>query len=81
MFCGKYRAKIAQLEVELNNALALQQALDRSTAIIELTPDGCIAAVNANFCAAVGYSEAELVGQHHRMLCDEAYARSGEYVE
>jgi methyl-accepting chemotaxis protein len=81
MFCGKYQAKIAQLEVELNNALALQQALDRSTAIIELTPDGRIAAVNANFCAAVGYSEAELVGQHHRMLCDDAYARSGEYVE
>lgn len=81
MFCGKYRVKIAQLESQLNGSLAFQQSLDRSTAIIELTTDGTIAAVNANFCAAVGYGENDLVGRPHRLLCDNAYANSADYTE
>jgi methyl-accepting chemotaxis protein len=54
-------------------------ALDRSLAIIEFDPKGTIRAVNAEFCRLMGYEPAELVGQHHRMFVDPAYAASPAY--
>ena len=54
-------------------------ALDRSLAIIEFTPQGRILSVNANFSAAMGYKESEIVGQHHSLFVDPAFARSPDY--
>jgi methyl-accepting chemotaxis protein len=56
-------------------------ALDRSMAIISFDPAGTILSANENFCAAVGYEASEIVGQHHRMFVDPAYAGSPEYTE
>jgi methyl-accepting chemotaxis protein len=41
-------------------------ALDRSQAVITFTADGLVEAANANFCAIMGYSPAEIVGLPHR---------------
>lgn len=81
MFCGKYIQKIATLESELKDSGALQRALDRSTAVIELAVDGKIIGANENFCGVMGYSPAELAGQNHRLLCDEAFASNPEYAQ
>jgi methyl-accepting chemotaxis protein len=81
MFCGKYIQQISTLESELKDARAVQRALDRSTAVIELAVDGKVIAVNDNFCSTMGYSSAELIGQQHRLLCDESFARSPEYSD
>ncbi|KXS37261.1 MAG: methyl-accepting chemotaxis sensory transducer with Pas/Pac sensor [Halomonadaceae bacterium T82-2] len=54
-------------------------ALDRSTAIVEFTPDGHILTANDNFLATVGYDREALTGAHHRMLCDPEYAASADY--
>lgn len=54
-------------------------AIDRSQAVIEFDLDGTIRNANANFCAATGYALDEIVGQHHRIFCDAAYAASAEY--
>jgi len=54
-------------------------ALDKSQAVIEFDLDGHVTSANANFLSVVGYSLHELVGQHHRKLCDEAYTASPEY--
>ncbi|NBU58431.1 MAG: PAS domain S-box protein [Betaproteobacteria bacterium] len=59
----------------------LLEAISRAWAVIEFQPDGTIVRANANFCSAVGYHEHELVGRHHRMLCDRAFAESREYEE
>ncbi len=56
-------------------------ALDKSQAVIEFDPSGHVISANANFLAVVGYSLDELVGQHHRKLCDDAYTASAEYAE
>lgn len=58
----------------------LWEAINRSTAIVEFTPDGIITAANGNFLAATGYTMDELRGQHHRILCDPAYAASPDYA-
>jgi methyl-accepting chemotaxis protein len=60
---------------------SILNAFDRSMAIIRFNLDGTILEVNRNFARLMGYSEKELVGQHHRLLCDPDYAASGAYRE
>lgn len=74
MFCRKQLERIAQLENALRQADAVRTALDRSMAIIELSPDGGILDANSNFCQAVGYELSELRAMRHANLCDPAYA-------
>jgi len=54
-------------------------ALDRIQAIIEFGLDGRIQSANANFLGTMGYTLEEIVGSHHRIFCDPAYAASLEY--
>ena len=81
MFCRKHLTRIAELEQQLHQRAAVDKALDRSTAVIELSPEGSVIAANDNFCAVVGYLAAELAGQPHRLLCPPAFAQSREYEE
>lgn len=54
-------------------------AISRAQAMIEFDLKGYILAANDNFLAAVGYRASEVIGEHHRMFCEEAYTRTGEY--
>lgn len=49
---------------------AVLQALDRSLAKIEFSPDGTIIDANQNFLNVVGYSLNDIKGKHHKMFCD-----------
>ncbi|WP_428982567.1 methyl-accepting chemotaxis protein [Oricola indica] len=64
-----------------SDAAAIIAALDNSLAIIEFDVTGTILDVNDNFCAAMGYDRTEIVGNHHRMFVDPAYAKSDDYRE
>ncbi|OOH82274.1 PAS domain-containing protein, partial [Leptospirillum ferriphilum] len=57
----------------------LWEAINRTTAIIEFTPDGMILNANDNFLNTVHYSLQEVKGQHHRIFCKPDYAQSPEY--
>jgi len=81
MFCTKQRARIATLEAALAEATARREALERSSAVIELAADGRILGANDNFCAVVGYAPGELAGQHHRLLCEESFTNTPEYAQ
>ncbi len=61
------------------SADALRRALEECWAVIEFTPDGTILRVNKAFIETVGYSEQELVGKHHSMLCPPEVAQSEFY--
>jgi len=54
-------------------------ALDRSQAIIEFALDGRILNANKNFLDVLGYTLAEVRGQHHSMFVDPTYRQSPEY--
>lgn len=58
---------------------ALMGALWRSMAILEFAADGTILDANDNFLSMLGYQRHEVVGQHHRMLCDPFYAETEDY--
>ena len=58
---------------------AAWDAVCRSQAVIEFDTTGIITWANGRFLSLMGYGLAELVGQHHRVLCDPEYAASAEY--
>ncbi|MGB5622493.1 MAG: PAS domain S-box protein [Gammaproteobacteria bacterium] len=58
---------------------AIYQALDRVQAIIEFDLEGTVLSANQNFLDLFGYKLGEIVGRHHRMFCDPAYAESDDY--
>ncbi|SDQ09215.1 PAS domain-containing methyl-accepting chemotaxis protein [Quadrisphaera sp. DSM 44207] len=67
-------AKLANAEFEGKVA-----AIDRAQAVIEFDVTGKILTANKNFCDAMGYSLAEVVGKHHRMFCTPELVASFEY--
>lgn len=72
------------MSIEMPSDSVLQQiwqSLDRTSALIVFTPSGIVQDANENFLHAVGYQKAEIIGQHHRILCFPAYAQSPEYQQ
>jgi methyl-accepting chemotaxis protein len=58
---------------------AIVAAISHSMAVIEFKPDGTILTANNNFLKVTGYQLEDIVGQHHRIFCDETFSRSDEY--
>jgi methyl-accepting chemotaxis protein len=58
---------------------AIIEALDRSLAVIEFSPDGYILDANNNFLNTVGYSLNEIKSKHHSLFVDDTEASSAEY--
>ena len=54
-------------------------AISRSQAVIEFSLDGIILTANDNFLSTMGYRLEEIVGKHHSIFCDPAYAASDDY--
>ncbi|GGP23285.1 methyl-accepting chemotaxis protein [Silvimonas iriomotensis] len=81
MFNASLKQKVRQQAQQLKEQDALLSALNRSTALIEFAPDGTILDANENFSKTTGYRRDELVGKHHRLLCDSQFAASPEYAD
>src|SRR5436305_5446822 len=69
---------IGALKVSQKTAAQIA-ALDKSQAIIEFDLDGTIVAANQNFLDAMGYSLAEIKGQHHSLFVDATTRTSDVY--
>lgn len=63
----------------MHNLNAQVKAVSRSMAIIEFDTKGNILEANDNFLETMGYSAAELKGQHHRLFCSQELANSETY--
>ncbi|SFR50452.1 methyl-accepting chemotaxis protein [Marinobacter daqiaonensis] len=74
------REKLAAAEDRVRELEADLQAIERSTGYLALSPDGLIESINDILLDSLGYRREELLGQHHRILCDRDYARSEEYI-
>ena len=82
MFNSRRKADLLEnqrLNGSLSDMAAKVQAISRSMAIIEFTPDGTILEANDNFSRVMGYSSEEVRGKHHRLFCEQAYAKGSEY--
>ena len=56
-------------------------AIWRSQPVVEFDLDGHVTDVNDNFLRVMGYDRQEVIGQHHRIFCDETYVGSRDYDE
>ncbi|SMC27903.1 methyl-accepting chemotaxis sensory transducer with Pas/Pac sensor [Andreprevotia lacus DSM 23236] len=56
-------------------------AIRRAQAVIEFSPDGTIIDANDNFLQLMGYTLAEVKGQHHRLFVDPRESGSPEYQQ
>lgn len=71
----KIAADITEHHLQLLSQQAVVTALDRSLAVIEFTPSGEVIAANGNFLHTMGYTLAQVLGQHHRIFCDDQFYR------
>ena len=77
----KYASDITAQKQANADVVGQLEAIHKSQAVIEFNLDGTIRTANANFLNTVGYSLAEIVGQHHSIFCDTAYKSGSEYRE
>ncbi|WP_323879086.1 methyl-accepting chemotaxis protein [Aeromonas caviae] len=71
----KMASDVTEQHQRLERLEGLTEALDRSRAMIEFTPNGDIIHANANFLSVMGYTLGEIAGRHHRIFCDETFLR------
>jgi len=57
------------------------KALDASQACIEYSMDGRVTKVNDNFLKTLEYRREDVLGKHHSLFCEPAYAQSAEYKD
>nr|WP_286206427.1 PAS domain-containing methyl-accepting chemotaxis protein [Sessilibacter corallicola] len=69
----KVASDVTELKLKVDEQEALTEALKRSLAVIEFTPEGNIIKANDNFLNTTGYSLSEVVGKHHRMFCKDDF--------
>ncbi|MBC3208576.1 PAS domain S-box protein [Pseudomonas sp. SWRI111] len=77
----KYAMDVTAKVQQENEANAKLQAIDRAMAVIEFDLDGNILTANQNFLTRMGYTQAELRGQHHRLFCPAAMVNSSAYQD
>ncbi|QYK02175.1 PAS domain-containing methyl-accepting chemotaxis protein [Shewanella psychrotolerans] len=71
----KIASDVTQDKVKTDHQKAMFDALSKSLAFIEFTPQGDIIDANDNFCSAIGYTNNEIKGQHHRIFCTDKFLR------
>nr|WP_126536626.1 PAS domain-containing methyl-accepting chemotaxis protein [Oharaeibacter diazotrophicus] len=56
-------------------------AISKAQAVIRFDASGKVVEANENFLRTMGYRAEEIIGKHHRIFCDPAYADSPAYAE
>lgn len=71
--------KVVPLKQDGRDMSATLNALSKSQAVIEFTPEGVILQANQNFLDAMGYTLDEIKGKHHSMFAEPGYKDTAEY--
>lgn len=67
------------VDIRQELALAALDAINRVQAVVEFDLQGNLILANQHFLDAMGYTRAEIAGQHHRMFCTDEFANSDAY--
>ena len=61
---------VTQAQLQAMESSALIEAIHRSSAVIEFTPDGSVTNANENFLLTMGYRDLHAIkGKHHKIFC------------
>jgi methyl-accepting chemotaxis protein len=75
----KFATDVTAQKIEYANLRGEVDAISKSQAVIEFGLDGKVLTANQNFLGLLGYTLAEIKGQHHRMFVEPSYRESPEY--
>src|SRR5690349_10751963 len=75
----KYATDVTEQMVRNADNEGQLKAINAAQAVIEFDMDGTVRKVNDNFAQFTGYAPAEVIGKHHSMFVEPAYAASAEY--
>ena len=75
----KYATDVSAQKLKNADVQGQIEAIGKAQAVIEFNLDGTIITANDNFLNAMGYTLAEVQGQHHRMFVEESFRSSVEY--
>ena len=75
----KYASDITEAKLRNADFAGQLEAIGKSQATIEFTPDGTILTANENFLNTVGYTLEEIKGQHHRLFVETKEQNSSAY--
>lgn len=75
----KFASDITEAKLRSAEFESRVQAIDQGQAVVEFDLEGRVVQANRNFLAAMGYTQREIVGQHHAMFCTPAYVQGEEY--
>lgn len=64
---------------QIRRTQSTMEAIQRATMVMEMTPQGYITSVNANYQRYMGYDASQLIDHHHAVLCSDSYARHRAY--
>lgn len=71
----KIASDVTEKQQQLAANKAVLDALHLSMAMIEFATDGTIITANENFLTTMSYRLEQIVGQHHRLFCDDDFSR------
>ena len=77
----KYATDVTEFKLKEANNSGQVEALNKVLGVIEFDLKGNITKVNENFTKVVGYTESEIVGNHHSMFASDALKNSPEYKQ
>ena len=75
----KYATDVTEQKLRNADFEGQIEAVGKAQAVIEFNLDGTIITANDNFLNVMGYTLAEIQGQHHRMFAEESFRNSIEY--
>jgi methyl-accepting chemotaxis protein len=75
----KIATDVTATKLEAANWRGQIDAIGKAQAVIEFSMDGKVLTANDHFLNALGYTLAEIQGQHHSLLVDPVYRSSVEY--
>jgi methyl-accepting chemotaxis protein len=75
----KYASDVTEQTLRNADSAGQLAAINMSQAVIEFDLDGTVRKANDNFASVMGYAASEVVGKHHSLFADPAYAGSPEY--
>ncbi len=76
---ARYAADISSIKLQAADFSGQLDAINKVQAVIEFSLDGKILHANDNFLTTLGYTLAEIKGQHHSMFVDFTYRATPEY--
>ncbi|MES2832421.1 MAG: PAS domain-containing methyl-accepting chemotaxis protein [Pseudomonadota bacterium] len=75
----KFAADITADKIKNTEFESKINAISKAQAVIEFDMEGRVLNANENFLAVMGYTLADIKGEHHRVFCEDDYAASAEY--